>query len=274
MDINALIEQITKEVLKTLGSTQQESTVKTSVLNKIDHTLLKPEATREQVKKICDEAKQYGFASVCVNPSYIGYVAEQLKGSKVAPCCVIGFPLGATMPEVKAYETEMAIQNGAKEVDMVINIGAVKSGEWDIVRKDIESVVRASRGRALVKVILETCLLNNGEKTEASKASKLAGADFVKTSTGFSKGGATVEDVRLMRETVGPDMGVKASGGVRDKKTACAMIDAGATRLGTSSGVTIASAIESGVDNNACVNCGNCTAVCPAGRVTITKSEY
>ena len=167
-----------------------------------------------------------------------------MKGSGVAPCCVIGFPLGATPPEVKAFETNNVIEAGAKEVDMVINVGAAKSGEWDLVKKDIEAVVRASNGRALVKVILETCLLENDEKVRTVKIAVEAGADFVKTSTGFSKGGATTEDVRLMRETAGPDVGVKASGGVRDLKAALEMIKAGASRLGTSSGVEIAKELK------------------------------
>jgi len=277
MDINALVKQITEEVLKKIGGEQGASGFKSAdgdVLKKIDHTLLKPDATKQQVKKICDEAKQHGFASVCVNPSYIGYVANELKGSAVSPCCVIGFPLGATMPEVKAFETETAINAGAREVDMVINIGAAKSGEWELVQRDIEAVVRASRGRALVKVIIETCLLTDAEKAEACKASKQAGADFVKTSTGFSKGGATIEDVRLMRETVGPNIGVKASGGVRDLKSATDMVNAGATRLGTSSGVEIAKALQGGALEHACIGCGNCSKACPTGRVSIVKNEY
>ena len=176
------------------------------------------------------------------------------------------------MPEVKAFEADTAINAGAKEIDMVINIGAVKSNEWDIVRKDIEAVVQASRRRALVKVIIETCLLTDAEKVEASKVARQAGADFVKTSTGFSKGGATVEDVRLMRDAIGPEMGVKASGGVRDLKTAREMIAAGATRLGTSSGVKIAEILSNGVAPNTCIQCGNCTNTCPAGLVEIVKN--
>ena len=201
----------------------------------IDHTLLKPESTRADILRICEEAKHYGTASVCVNPFWIGFVAEQLKDSDVKPCCVIGFPLGATLPEVKAYETAAAIRDGAKEVDMVINVGALRGGEYDTVYEDIKAVVDAAKGRALVKVIIETCLLTDEQKVTACKLAKQAGADFVKTSTGFSAGGATVEDVRLMRETVGPEMGVKASGGVRTKTDAEAMIAAGATRIGASS---------------------------------------
>ena len=214
-----------------------------NLLNRIDHTVLKPDATRADVMKICNEAKEYGFASVCVNPCHIQFVAQELKGSGVAPCCVVGFPLGSGLAEVKAFETDACINLGAKEVDMVINIGAAKDGEWAAVQNDIEAVVKAANGRALIKVIIETCLLNDEEKVQACKAAIAAGADFVKTSTGFSKGGATVEDVRLMRGTVGKDRGVKAAGGVRDLKTALEMIEAGATRLGTSSGVEIAKAL-------------------------------
>ncbi len=201
----------------------------------IDHTLLKPESTRDDILRICEEAKRYDTASVCVNPFWISFVAEQLKGTDVTPCCVIGFPLGATLPSVKAFETAEAIKDGAKEVDMVMNVGAAKGGEWDIVKEDIAAVVNAAKGNALVKVIIETCLLTDEEKVHACRIAQEVGADFVKTSTGFSTGGATVEDVKLMRETVGPDMGVKASGGVRSKADAEAMIAAGASRIGASS---------------------------------------
>ncbi len=201
----------------------------------IDHTLLKPESTREDIRRICEEAKQYNTASVCVNPFWIGFVAEQLKGTDIKPCCVIGFPLGATLPEVKAFETAAAIRDGAKEVDMVINVGALRGAEFETVYEDIKAVVDAAAGKALVKVIIETCLLTDEQKVLACKLAKQAGADFVKTSTGFSTSGAKVEDIRLMRETVGPEMGVKASGGVRTKADAEAMIEAGATRIGASS---------------------------------------
>ncbi len=201
----------------------------------IDHTLLKPESTREDIRRICDEAKRYNTASVCVNPFWIGFVAEQLKGSDVKPCCVIGFPLGSTPAEVKAYETSVAVRDGAKEVDMVINVGALRGAEFETVYEDIKAVVDAAKGKALVKVIIETCLLTDEQKVIACRLAKQAGADFVKTSTGFSTGGATVEDVRLMRETVGEEMGVKASGGVRSKADAEAMIAAGANRIGASS---------------------------------------
>lgn len=201
----------------------------------IDHTLLKPESTRADIARVCEEAKHYNTASVCVNPFWIGYVAELLKGTDIKPCCVIGFPLGATPSSVKAFETVQAINDGAKEVDMVINVGALRGAEFETVYEDIKAVVSAAAGKALVKVIIETCLLTDEQKQIACKLAKQAGADFVKTSTGFSTGGATVEDVKLMRETVGPDMGVKASGGVRSKADAEAMIAAGASRIGASS---------------------------------------
>ena len=208
-------------------------------LNKyIDHTILQPETTKEQVAQILAEAKEYDFASVCVNPTWVAYAAQELKDSNVKVCTVIGFPLGANTPALKAFETKDAIENGADEIDMVINIGALKSKNYDLVLEDIKAVVEAS-GEKLVKVIIETCLLTEEEKVKACQLSKEAGADFVKTSTGFSTGGATVEDVALMRKTVGPDMGVKASGGARSYEDAIAFIEAGATRIGASSGVAI-----------------------------------
>ena len=208
-------------------------------LNKyIDHTILKPETTQEQVEKILSEAKEYDFASVCVNPTWVSLAAESLKDSDVKVCTVIGFPLGAITSAVKAFETEDAIANGADEIDMVINIGALKAGNDALVLDDIKAVVDAS-GDKLVKVIIEACLLTDDEKVRACQLSKEAGADYVKTSTGFSTGGATVADVALMRKTVGPDMGVKASGGARSYEDAIAFIEAGASRIGASSGVAI-----------------------------------
>ena len=204
----------------------------------IDHTLLKQNATRTQVQTICDEAKAYGFASVCVNPCYISFVARQLEGSGVAPCCVIGFPLGATTPEMKASECALAVKEGAREIDMVVNVGAIKSGEWALVKQDIAAVAKA-KGEAHLKVILETCLLTDEEKVRTCQIAKEAGADFVKTSTGFSTGGATVHDVTLMREAVGSALGVKASGGIRNLDDALKMIGAGASRIGASAGVEI-----------------------------------
>lgn len=204
----------------------------------IDHTLLKPESTQEQVDKLIAEAKEYEFASVCVNPTWVKYASEKLKSTPVKVCTVIGFPLGANTSDTKAFETKNAIENGADEIDMVINIGAAKDGNFDLVESDIAAVVQAS-GDKLVKVIIETCLLSDDEKVKACKAAVSAGADFVKTSTGFSTGGANVHDVALMRSTVGPDIGVKASGGARSLEDVKQFVEAGATRIGTSSGVAI-----------------------------------
>lgn len=205
----------------------------------IDHTILKPEATTEQVRTLCGEAKEYGFASVCVNSSFVSLCSDLLKDSKVKVCTVVGFPLGAMSTAGKVQETIQAISDGADEIDMVVHVGMIKSGDWNYVEQDIRGVVEASHGKALVKVIIETCLLTEEEKVKVCIICKEAGADYVKTSTGFSTGGATKEDVALMRRTVGQEMGVKASGGVRSLQTAREMIEAGATRLGTSSGIQI-----------------------------------
>jgi deoxyribose-phosphate aldolase len=206
----------------------------------IDHTLLKPDATQQEIAQLCFEAKKYGFASVCVNPTWVSLCAQLLQGSPVKVCTVIGFPLGATSSETKAFETETAIKQGATEIDMVINIGALKARDLNTVAKDIRGVVNVAHARGIiVKVIIETTLLTDEEKTIASLISKEAGADFVKTSTGFAGGGATVHDVELMRKAVGPQMGVKASGGVRTYEDAASMIKAGATRIGASAGVKI-----------------------------------
>lgn len=207
----------------------------------IDHTLLKPEASEADIRKLCEEAAQFGFASVCVNPAWVKRAAAFLKGSGVPVCTVIGFPLGATLPDVKAYEARRTILDGAREVDMVINIGALKSGDDCAVEDDIRAVVEAAHENSvLCKVIIETALLTDEEKVRACLASKNAGADFVKTSTGFAKGGATAHDVALMRRTVGSALGVKASGGVKGIDDARAMFEAGATRIGASVGVKIA----------------------------------
>lgn len=205
----------------------------------IDHTLLKPQASYDDILRICEEAKQYQTASVCVNPCWVETVAHALKGSQVKTCVVIGFPLGATLSDVKAYEAAVCIAKGAEEVDMVINVGFIKSGRWDDVREDVKAVVLAANGLAKVKVILETCLLTEEEKVLACKTCMEAGADFVKTSTGFSTGGATPEDVALMRRTVGDLLGVKASGGIRTKEDAERMLAAGASRIGASATKTI-----------------------------------
>lgn len=208
----------------------------------IDHTLLKPEATLTDIEKLCAEARKYSFASVCINPSYVPLCAKLLRGTDVKVCTVIGFPLGATLTAVKAFETEHAIRDGAQEVDMVINVGMLKSGQYEYVENDIFAVVStAKRYRVLTKVILETGLLTDEEKVKACILAKRAGADFVKTSTGFGKGGATVGDIALMRRVVGSAMGVKASGGVRTREDALAMVAHGADRIGASASVKIVS---------------------------------
>jgi deoxyribose-phosphate aldolase len=206
----------------------------------VDHTLLKPDATKDQIAQLCYEARKYEFASVCVNPTHVKLCADLLKGSPVKVCTVIGFPLGASSPKVKSFETETALRDGATEIDMVINIGALKAKDYDLVAQDINGVTRIAHGSgAIVKVIIETALLEEDEKVTACLLSKEANADFVKTSTGFSGGGATVEDVALMRKVVGPEMGVKASGGVKTYEDVKSMVMAGATRIGASAGVKI-----------------------------------
>ena len=277
MDINEIIRQVTEEICSKYGAQTQtpaasDGYTPVDMAKYIDHTYLKPEASVNEIRKICDEAKKYHCASVCVNPSYIQYVAQQLEGSGVTPCCVIAFPFGTSTPEAKAFEASDAASKGAREIDMVINVGAIKSGDWLLVKRDIEGVVNAVKGRAKVKVIIEACLLTDEEKVKACTVAKLAGAAFVKTSTGYSTGGATVEDVRLMRETVGPEMGVKASGGVRTYDDAVAMLKAGANRLGCSSTMKIVSGVKE--DEHKCVNCGNCKNQCPSGNVEIRKKLY
>ena len=277
MDINEIIRQVTEEICSKYGAQTQtpaagDGYTPADMAKYIDHTYLKPEASVNEIRKICDEAKKYHCASVCVNPSYIQYVAQQLEVSGVTPCCVIAFPFGTSTPEAKAFEASDAASKGAREIDMVINVGAIKSGDWLLVKRDIEGVVNAVKGRAKVKVIIEACLLTDEEKVKACTVAKLAGAAFVKTSTGYSTGGATVEDVRLMRETVGPEMGVKASGGVRTYDDAIAMLKAGANRLGCSSTMKIVSGVKE--DEHKCVNCGNCKNQCPSGNVEIRKKLY
>lgn len=203
-----------------------------------DHTILKADATRKDVKRVCDEAMAYSFCSVCVNSYYVPYVANLLHGSDVKICSVVGFPLGAMSTRAKALEAKIAVMDGADEIDMVINVGALKDRDYSVVLEDIKAVKEAC-GENILKVIIETCLLTDDEKVKACELAKEAGADFVKTSTGFSTAGAKVEDVRLMRETVGPDMGVKASGGIHDKEFAKELVDAGANRLGTSATIEI-----------------------------------
>jgi deoxyribose-phosphate aldolase len=205
----------------------------------IDHTLLKPEANRTALDRLCEEAVLRGFKAACVNSGWVGYVAEKLKGSNVAVCSVVGFPLGAMGSPAKAFEARQAVADGAQELDMVLNIGALKTGDLKTVEQDIQAVRREANRPVILKVIIETCLLTNDEKVRACEIAQNAGADFVKTSTGFSTGGATPEDVILMRKTVGPRMGVKASGGIKDFETAAALIAAGATRIGAGAGVAI-----------------------------------
>lgn len=215
-----------------------------NIASMIDHTILKADTTKAEILKVCKEAKDYKFKSVCVNSCYTKLVAEQLKDSGVLVCTVVGFPLGTMETKSKAFETARAIELGANEIDMVINIGALKDKDYDFVLNDIKEVVETAKGKAIVKVIIEACLLTDEEKIKACQLSQEAGADFVKTSTGFSTGGATVEDLKLMRSTVGPNMGVKASGGVRTKDDALKAIEAGASRIGASSSIAIVEGFE------------------------------
>lgn len=253
MEVNQLIEEIAREVLKELGQKGLTSPGVKPMIDRpdlaamMDHTVLKPETSVKDIERFCTEAREYHFASVCVNPTHVKLAAKLLQGSGVKVCTVIGFPLGANTPVVKAMEVRDAIANGADEVDMVINIGALKDGNYDLVSQDIKAVVEAAKGQALTKVIIETSALTEQEKIKACLLAKNAGADFVKTSTGFGKGGATVEDIELMRKTVGPDMGVKASTGVKDREIADKLRQAGANRFGTSSGISISTSGSSGV---------------------------
>lgn len=250
MDINKLIEEIARELANEMGKkvstgdSVNSASYDASYAKYCDHTVLKPETTRKTVEQFCNEAKEYGFASVCVNPTHVRYVSSLLKGSGVKTCAVIGFPLGANTPFVKGVEARDAIMNGAEEVDMVINIGALKDGDYDLVSQDIKAVVDAAAGQAIVKVIIEASALTDQEKIKACLLAKNAGADFVKTSTGFGKGGATVEDVLLMKKTVGENVQVKASTGINSREDADKMIKAGAVRLGTSKGIAIVKGIS------------------------------
>jgi deoxyribose-phosphate aldolase len=286
MDINAIVKEVTHSVLEKMGGLLETSVpavqaapgvisagYDASYAQYIDHTVLKPETVKATLKKFCDEAKQYHFASVCVNPVNVAYVAAQLKGSGVKTCSVVGFPLGAVTSFIKAAESIEAIKNGAEEIDMVINIGALKDKEYDVVYHDILGVVSVSHPRAIVKVIIETSALSDEEKVAACVLAKRAGADFVKTSTGFGSGGATVEDVRLMKQTVGDGVRVKASTGINDRRICDEMLKAGAVRMGTSKGIRIVKG-EIDVPVDECVKCGKCEGKCPTGNVTITKMAY
>jgi deoxyribose-phosphate aldolase len=237
----------TKEIIAAganrVSASEKLTKIDPAIAALIDHTILKPEATRDDVLKVCREARQYGFASVCVNPYWVPLVKRELAGSSVLVCTVVGFPLGATSTQAKVCETENALRQGAQEIDMVINVGALRSGDSEAVRKDVAAVVEAAhRGRAIVKVILETSLLDDTQKNVACQICKAAGADFVKTSTGFSTAGATAHDIALMRAAVGPTMGVKASGGIRTLQDLHTMTAAGATRIGASASVKIVEA--------------------------------
>jgi len=234
-ETRALAEAGASRVVATMGYCPASD----GLASLIDHTLLKPDATREEIERLCREAAQFCFASVCVNPNWVPVCRDLLRDTGVKVCTVIGFPFGAHLPDVKAYEAHRAVEQGAEEVDMVINIGALKSKDYALVEQDIHGVVQAVGRDTVVKVILETALLTRDEKVMGCSLAKAAGADYVKTSTGFAGGGATVEDVRLMRETVGPEIGVKASGGIRTTEDVKAMVAAGATRIGASAGVKI-----------------------------------
>ena len=241
------IQQVVDAGASRLTSTLGNVDVGPGVGRMIDHTLLKPDATEDQIAQLCYEARKHNFAAVCVNPTHVKLCAQLLQGTSVAVCTVVGFPLGATPPEVKAYEAQQAIDDGATEVDMVINIGALKSGDYTLVARDIATLARTCHaGGALLKVIIEAALLNDEEKVIACQLAKEAGADYVKTSTGFGPGGATVHDVALMRQAVGPEMGVKAAGGIKSYEDAQSMIAAGATRIGASAGIRILQEAQKG----------------------------
>jgi len=277
MDIEKIVAEVTNRIMQSVNASEKPAGgagYDPSYAKYMDHTVLKPETTKATLKRFCDEAKQYHFASVCVNPANIPYVAEQLKGSGVKACAVIGFPLGANTTLIKAMEATEAVKNGAEEVDMVINIGALKDKDYDYVYNDIKAVVDAAHPQALVKVIIETSALTDDEKVKACELSKRANADFVKTSTGFGSGGATVEDVRLMKRTVGEGMMVKASTGINDRAICDQMLAAGAVRMGTSKGIIIVNGGATADKGHNCINCGNCKKDCPTGNVRIIKNEY
>lgn len=275
MDIGRIVEEVTRKVLGEQGALTQASQsgeYDASYAKYMDHTVLKPATNKATLKKFCDEAREYHFASVCVNPANIKFVAQQLKGSGVKACSVVGFPLGASTTFIKTAETVEAIKNGAQEIDMVINIGALKDKEYETVFEDIKSVVDAAHPAALVKVIIETSALTDEEKVVACELAKRAKADFVKTSTGFGTGGATVEDVKLMKKTVGDACMVKASTGIDNRETCDKMLAAGAVRMGTSKGIKI---VKGEKDNpSECQKCGKCSSTCPTGNVAIIKSSY
>jgi len=278
MDINKIIADVTSAINAESPAAAPAAVAKNSGYDPsyakyMDHTVLKCATTQATVKKVWDEAKQYHFASVCVNPTHVRFVHEQLKGSGVKTCCVIGFPLGATTTLVKTVETAEAVKNGADEVDMVINIGALKDKRFDVVYQDIKAVVDAAHPYAIVKVIIESSDLTDEEKVAACELAKRANADFVKTSSGFGLGGATVEDVKLMKRVVGDSMLVKASTGINDRAICDAMIAAGAVRMGTSKGMIIVNG-DQPKKAEGCTNCGICTGKCAANKVKVISNEY
>lgn len=234
-----VVEEIVENGATRVGAGPNLGPIHNGLAKLIDHTLLKPEATEAQIDKLCREAVKYGFASVCINPCWVRLCRELVRGSEVLVCTVAGFPLGATTTETKGFETRKAVEDGADEVDMVINIGKLKSGDYDFVRQDIQAVIEATENRASVKVILETCYLTDEEKIKGCLLAQQAGAAFVKTSTGFGKQGATLGDVALMRKVVGSELGVKAAGGIRDYEGAVKMVEAGASRIGASASIAI-----------------------------------
>jgi deoxyribose-phosphate aldolase len=241
------VQEVVNAGASRLTSTLGNVDVGAGIAQMIDHTLLKPDATRDQIAQLCYEARKFNFAAVCVNPTHVKLCTQLLQGSPVHVCTVVGFPLGATPPEVKTYEAQQSIDDGATEVDMVINVGALKSKDYALVERDIASVARTCHaGRAILKVIIEAALLTDEEKVIACQLAKAAGADFVKTSTGFGPGGATVHDVALMRRAVGSGMGVKAAGGIKSFEDAQAMVAAGATRIGASAGIRIVQEAKGG----------------------------
>ena len=281
MDIDKIIAEVTSQVISQSSAgapscvsadapTPAQGKYDATYGQYMDHTVLKPATQQSTVATFCDEAIKYKFASVCVNPTHVKFVADRLSGSGVKTCCVIGFPLGANTTFIKGVEAMEAVKNGAEEVDMVINIGALKDKNYELVYEDIKAVVDAAHPYAMVKVIIETSALTDEEKVRACELAKRAGTDFVKTSSGFGEGGATVDDIRLMKRTVGEGIMVKASTGINDRAVCDQMLAAGAIRMGTSKGIKI---IEGFVENP-CQDCGACTAKCPSGNARILKNEY
>jgi deoxyribose-phosphate aldolase len=275
MDVSEIVKEVTKAVLDKVGSSGASvSAASDPGYSKcIDSAILRPDAGKGIIKKFCDEAREFHFAAVCVNPVNVAYAASLLKGSGVKTCSVVGFPLGATTSFIKAAETTEAVKNGAEEIEMVINIGALKDKEYDTVFEDISAVVNAAHPAALVKVILETGTLTEEEKVAACTLAKKAGADFIKTSTGFGSFGANVADIKLLKQAAGDAIKIKASIGINDRQICDEMLKAGASRIGTSNGPKILKG-ELGSSPEDCEKCGRCSTKCPAGLVTLTRQAY